>query len=147
MLARMAATAPHSRSIRRWPDNDDYAQLVADEVGDIVVVAGADRVIRFVTPSCRALGYAPHEMVGRDAVSFSHPDDADRMQGNIARLMAGEPTTPRERRYRIRMKDGDHRWYESTPTVLSGDHGGLSGLLTCLRDITDQMAAEAALAA
>ena len=140
-------TAPDSRSTGRLTDVDAYAWRVVNEIRDIVVLSDADRRIRFVTPSCRQLGYAPEEMVGQDVISFAHSDDVERMKTNIARLIAGEAIGVGDRRCRIRLKDASYRWYESAPSVLSDDHGGPPGLLLCLRDITDHIAAETALAA
>ena len=121
-------------------------RLLADNISDVVVRLEADGLISYASPSWRALGYAPEDVVGQPAASFVHPDDVAKVRDCIVSILAGGTGSP-ERRYRLRTKDGDYRVYEGSPSPATDQAGRIEGVINVLRDVTAQIAATDALAA
>jgi PAS domain S-box-containing protein len=98
------------------------------------------------TPVVDAMfGFAPGE-VGSDAGPFLariHPDDWTEMQRNIERAAAS--SRPGEMTFRIGLPDGSERWIAGRTEVVKDEAGKPARLLSVLRDVTEQHAAQEAL--
>ncbi len=76
---------------------------------DVMLVAGLDAVIESVNPAWKAVfGWNETDLVGRNFISLTHPDDRPATRAEVQRLASGEPTTKFENRYRRR--DGSYLW-------------------------------------
>src|SRR5258707_1283433 len=64
-------------------------EVLSQNINDLIVLADTDGRIFYVSPSCRRLGYAQREMVGRTAADFVHPDDLVHVEAGAAALFAG----------------------------------------------------------
>jgi len=120
-------------------------RLMAENTHDMIVTSDAAGMITFATPACRRmLGYEPEEMIGQAGLSFVHPDDVDSLRDGMAGL--GVDTAGARLRWRGRHKSGDRWvWLESSPALLPpGDASG-AVLVDLVRDVTEQVAQEAAL--
>jgi PAS domain S-box-containing protein len=124
---------------------DAQYRLIAENVGDMIVLGTPDFVREYVSPGCRdLLGYEPEELIGGTPHPLVHPDDADRVaafgQNMVAVLKAGYIVC------RMRHRDGHWIWVESSLKVLRDPDTGVA-LNTCaaIRDITRRVAAETAL--
>ena len=75
---------------------------------DLLVVMDADGTYRRLNPAWKTmLGYEEAELVGRDAVFLSHPDDRDQSKRALRVAQVGDlPAYV----MRIRHKDGSYRW-------------------------------------
>ncbi len=90
------------------------------------------------------LGFSPHDLIGKSAYEFFHPDDLDRIARDHADSIEGALTRVK---YRIRHKDGSYRWVE-TRSYTRDDRAGKPQIAAITRDIHDEMMArEAALKA
>ncbi|WKB55465.1 PAS domain-containing protein [Eleftheria terrae] len=105
---------------------------------DLLVVVGADGILRAVNPAWTAiLGHEPHEVVGRSFLEFVWPEDAVRTQGGLDEAAHDSDLTDFENRYRHR--DGTPRWI-SWHTAAEGELVFAYG-----RDVTAQKAQARAL--
>src|SRR5438309_9781085 len=87
-------------------------------------------------------------MIGQPGSNFVHPDEVERLRDNTAQFMlAGDPDFSRDRRYRIRLKDGGYRWHEGNPSPIRDGSGAVIGMLNVVRDVHEGVAAADALAA
>ena len=98
------------------------------------------------TPVVDAMfGFGPGE-AGADAGPFLariHPDDRIALQHNIDRAAAsGHPS---DITFRVRLPDGKERWIFGRAEIARDDAGNPARLLSVLRDVTDQHAAQDAL--
>jgi PAS domain S-box-containing protein len=121
-------------------------EVLSQNINDLIVLADTEGRIFYVSPSCRRLGYAQHELVGRTAADFVHPDDLAEVEAATAALIAGtrtpdEATPP----HRFRRADGGWMWIEGNPGVLSGPEGRPMGLINVLRDVTEKQILKAQL--
>jgi PAS domain S-box-containing protein len=105
---------------------------------DLLVIVGADGIFRAANPAWQAvLGYAPHEVVGRDHRHFVLPADGAASQGALRDAAAHRDLTNFENRYRHR--DGGMRWISWNTSVEDGL------VYAYGRDVTDERAQAAEL--
>ena len=115
--------------------------LVAEHCRDVVLRVDAVGVIRYVSPSIRAYGYEPEELVGQMGDVLVHPDDVERVWANTRAVLAGEPLPAYDQRQmRCRAADGRWVWVEGNPQAVVDDHGVIVGMVNILRDITERRA-------
>ena len=93
------------RQVRARTRELDRAWRLSQE---LLVVALPDGTMESVNPMwTQLLGYAPDEIVGRNFVDFTHPDDLDATLEAFSGIVERPLTTPFE--YRFRHKDGSYR--------------------------------------
>lgn len=127
---------------------------MADELG-LLIDGATNYAIYMLDPSGRVTiwnrgaerikGWTEAEIVGRDFARFYPPEDvaAGKPQGDLARASALGRIE--EESWRIR-KDGSEFLASVTMTALRDEDGALRGFGKVIRDITDDKAAEAAVA-
>lgn len=112
-----------------------------ENVSDLIIVAQADGVLMYVSPSMKQMGgYEPDEIMGRGLLDFIHPDD--RMQG--MKLMAevrSSPGRPLSAELRFRHSNGSWQTLESMCTNLS-HVPEIGGVLMTARNVTERKQAE-----
>lgn len=87
------------------------------------------------------LAYEPDELIGRNLIDVTHPDDIATDYEQIEKLLEGQVDTYRiEKRY-IR-KDGGVVWTDTSISALRDDHGHPRNLIGIMADITDRKKAE-----
>jgi PAS domain S-box-containing protein len=109
---------------------------LADTSPDIITRADLSGVLQYVSPACRQLGYTPEEMIGRPILDFAVADDAALIRSRLGALAAGAGMQPGV--HRVRRKDGSVVWLEGRPAPLHDETGAIVGVLTSLRDVTEQ---------
>jgi PAS domain S-box-containing protein len=146
MPARVAACPPQGRA--PGPADADSPrdvtwEILSSHLNDLVVMADAANTIFYVSPACRNLGYAQHEMIGRGPADFVHPDDLDRFLSNTAALYAANTGAPDLRReHRVRCKDGSWIWMEGSPSLIRDSEGQPIGLINVFRDVSARVEVE-----
>jgi len=136
ITARRAAQAALAESEARY-------RLLADLATDIIMRMDAGGVLRYISPSCRRLGYEAEEMIGRSAFDFLHPEELEVAQERSEALFKGETRPPGEgREYRVVTKDGDVVWLEGVSALSRNEAGELTDIVSHLRDVTERRAFE-----
>jgi PAS domain S-box-containing protein len=121
-------------------------QIIAENVTDVITRTNLDGIREYVSPGCFAmLGFRPDELVGTRQSDFHHPDDKAAIDASLARLKA-DPTRHDSMTVRVRHKDGRWLWLQASGRVAIED-GVPVGLIGVSRDVTEQVAAQAALVA
>ncbi|HEX2806090.1 MAG TPA: diguanylate cyclase, partial [Kineosporiaceae bacterium] len=127
---------------REVAEQREQYRILADHVGDIVLVHGPDRGITWASPSVLpVLGFAPEAIIGLTLKDIAHLDDVGVLP------VIGPELPPATHRLRLRTADGDHRWFQATINGGWDDTGALMAVYACLRDIDEQVRVEAAMAA
>ena len=112
-------------------------RMLADHTTDIVVWAGADAHILYVSPSIRRLGFSPDDLTGRHAFEFLHPDDQAECEALIAKIFEDTAADGAlHGQFRFRTADGGWVWLEGYPTVIRNDEGLAVSAVTNFRDVT-----------
>ncbi len=115
--------------------NSSDATLVVDERGDFLYASPA--VIEL-------FGFRPEEMVGRPALSFVHPDDAE----SATTLFGSEPSDESDGvGLQFRMACHDGRWCDVEAVVTDQrERPSVRGFVANVRDVTERKQFEALLA-
>ncbi|MDP9364622.1 MAG: PAS domain S-box protein [Chloroflexota bacterium] len=136
---RQAAAAALRRSEAR------FRSLVRNAL-DVITVLEANGTIRYESPAVeRVLGFAPTELIGRNALALVHPDDLAYVEGVFADTVR-RPRAQTALTFRFSHADGSWRWLEAVGTNLLDDPN-LRGLVVNSRDVTAAREADAALRA
>ena len=120
-------------------------KLLADNVADVITRIRLDGSSGYISPSIEAvLGYKPAEMMGRPANAFVCDIDQALILSVFAQMAAGADR--RTVRLRAAHKDGHAVWVETTFKLIRDGSGAPVEMIAVIRDISEQMGLEAALA-
>ena len=120
--------------------------VLSHKINDLIVLADTSGTIFYVSPACKNLGYAQHDLIGQTATHFVHPDDLAHFEANTAVLFGISPAAgPPAREHRFRRRDGSWVWLEGNPSLIHGPDGKPMGLVNVFRDVTEKHAIRAAL--
>lgn len=110
---------------------------------DPTFVHDGQRVLQVNEAAARYLGYEVGQLVGRDVLSVLHPESQLRAMGWIAEMLA-TGNTPRRTELTLVDAHGGRLVAETSSAVVT--LGGHPAIITVLRDLTEQRAAERAAA-
>ncbi len=109
---------------------------------DAVVITDAEGVFQYASPSiARMLYYKPESLVGKQALSYVHPDDRAAVQAVYSRLVELPINAMKSYQYRYRRADGTWARVESVSTNLL-NHPLIGGIVTNTRDISERSSTE-----
>jgi PAS domain S-box-containing protein len=124
----------------------EMLEFIAEHTSDVFIRVSADGVITYASPSIRAYGYQPSDVVGTNGLQLIHPDDREHFMANSRALLAGEDSETADRVHRFLRADGEVIWIEGNPTAVRGPDGRADGFVNVFRDATRRRNTEAALA-
>jgi PAS domain S-box-containing protein/putative nucleotidyltransferase with HDIG domain len=114
---------------------------LVQNLSDIITVHTEESIITYESPSAsRILGYQPGYLIGKNPLSFTHPDDRDQVVRFLKALVSGELNDPAVE-YRFRHAKGHWIYLESAATNLLGTHE-VDGIVLTSRDVTERKLAE-----
>jgi PAS domain S-box-containing protein len=139
--ARRAGEAALAASEARY-------RMLADHAADIVLQVDLTGQATYASPSCRSLGYAPDEIVGRSLAEFLHPEDLPLIRQLLFSVLAGAPLDPTMRNeWRVRRPDGTWAVLEGRPSLVRDAADKPIGSISQLRDVTERKRLETELVA
>ncbi len=117
--------------------SEERYRILAENSSDMISKHSWDGSYVYVSPaSKKLLGYESEELVGKSAYLFIHPDDIDGVRRNHIGLLENQHDNFIES-YRIRKKDGNYIWFETTNQVIFNQKTNLVEEIVCVsRDIT-----------
>ena len=124
-------------------DAESTFAFIAEHTSDVIVRVDNKQIVTYVSPSIRAYGYRPDELIGTSGVELIHPDDRGKFIANTATLLRGETTSPLDREHRFRKADGEWIWVEGAPHIVFDKVGAPVEIVNIFRDVTYRRAAEA----
>jgi diguanylate cyclase (GGDEF)-like protein/PAS domain S-box-containing protein len=128
---------------KKLRESEERHRALLENSYDAIMLIDRGGTVRYASPATtRLLGYAPDDVVGRESLSFVHPDD--REQGR--RLMDQCALTPGavvRGELRMTHRDGSWRWMEGIGTNRLADLG-IEGLIVNFRDVSDRKDMESA---
>lgn len=120
-------------------------QSLIESANDIVVILDAAGFLRYTSPSAmRILEYASEDMIGKNIIAFTHPDDAPRVTEILERVSQQPEGGLLEIDYRIQHRNGSWRNFAATVTNLLGNPS-VKGLVVNCQDVTERKQLEAQL--
>jgi PAS domain S-box-containing protein len=126
--------------------SEEQYRILADNIGDMVVLLSLDQTRLYVSPSCKQLlGYAPEELVGKkfDASVVYLSEDLSRVRAAQQQILSGAKQA--SVRFSVKHKNGSKIAVEVNIKGVNDTAGALSGYLMAARDVTQQTEAENAL--
>jgi two-component system cell cycle sensor histidine kinase/response regulator CckA len=128
-------------------ESEERYRLLAKNSTDVITRHDPHGIFLYVSPASFAtLGYEPDELLHQSIFDYIHPDDREVVLRAHVRILC-EPRT-HTTTYRLRRKDGDYVWVEtSSRTIYAAgrDGGGPNEIVSVSRDITERKTAEDAL--
>src|SRR5262245_25661706 len=95
---------------------------ITDQLSDMISAHAPDGTYRYVSVASKEiLGYEPDELIGKSALAFVHPDDKNKAGVAQSSNLDGVPLTLA---YRVRRKDNECVWVETTSRMISSDQNG-----------------------
>ena len=134
------------RALAELAANDRLHQMLMSQTSDVIALTTVDDArYTWVSPSViRVLGWQHNEMVGRVMYDFVHPEDMTVVHAmRIALLNGAEQVSAT---YRYRRHSGAWSWIEGQVRAVYDADGGVTGLLTTSRDVSDRKRLESELA-
>jgi PAS domain S-box-containing protein len=121
------------RAVEALERREEHYRSLIENSMDLISILNLDGTIRYVSPSHeRMLGYPLDELVGKNVVSFVHPQDRARVQRALVNGNNGRPVE-----CRVRHCDGSWHVLESFSRDLS-HVAGVNGMVVNARDITER---------
>ncbi|MEG4410971.1 response regulator [Microcoleus sp. C2C3] len=117
-------------------ESEDRYRLMAENSTDMITRHDPEGIFIYVSPASRALlGYEPSELVGAVPNDYFHPDDLETIAKAHSKVLALPVTYTVS--YRIRHKDGQYIWFETTSrTIRDPQTGAVQEIIGISRDIS-----------
>jgi two-component system, cell cycle sensor histidine kinase and response regulator CckA len=133
LVRSMRYATERARALEALERREEHYRSLIENSLDLITILNLDGTIRYASPSHeRVLGYGLEELVGQNALSFTHVEDVERVTATFA-LADGTASV----QSRFRHKDGSWRVLESFGRNMS-HLPGVSGIVVNSRDITDR---------
>ncbi len=119
--------------------------LVTDYSRDVILLADLDGRRTFVSPAAEAInGWKPEELIHEKLSDLAHPEDRERIDDAVQRIRHGSEGITIE--YRVRKRDGEHVWVESSLRMYRDRRTQVpAGILCIVRDISERKRGESLL--
>jgi PAS domain S-box-containing protein len=122
-------TSPFGSRARLAKDAETLGGSIADYLGDMISAHAPDGTYRYVSAASKdLLGYEPRELIGTSAYDLFHPDDAGKVAVAHRSTLEGAPFTVA---YRLRRKDNEYVWVETTTRVIADEESGEAVEIVC----------------
>jgi PAS domain S-box-containing protein len=129
---------------REIQQREEQFRLLAENTSDAVGLHDVDSTYLYVSPSLFAMtGHTTEDILGRKGHTFVHPDDLALASERLASLIRTKQAKMVILRFRL--KNGEYKWLEVLGKPVIGDDGEVKQFVTSARDVSDRIAAEAAL--
>ncbi|KAK0360022.1 hypothetical protein LTR94_028958, partial [Friedmanniomyces endolithicus] len=116
-------------------------KLLADNAADVIARIQLDGRSNYISPAAEhLLGYKPHEMAGRTAESFVHPDDRAMLAETFAQMARGRGSATLE--HRLLHRDGRVIWGETRMRLVRDEAGKPLETVVVIRNISRRKALE-----
>nr|WP_276611289.1 PAS domain-containing protein [Fodinibius halophilus] len=137
LLGDWVSDTLHKKEMQeKLKEREELYEVVTVNETDMVCLHDPNGTYRFVSPSAeKILGYTPAELVGRNAYELFHPHDLKDIR-NRSHQSAREGRQVKNFEYRIRKKNGDYIWFETSTEPITDERGKVVQLQTSSRDVT-----------
>jgi PAS domain S-box-containing protein len=96
---------------------DGFRTLVENSSDAIFLVNPKTEIMYASASTAKVLGYQPEELLGRNGLELLHPQDREDSSRALKEVLA-KPDSPLQMHARVRRKDGEWCWMESTASNL-----------------------------
>jgi two-component system sensor kinase FixL len=124
---------------RKLRESELRFHLLAENATDVISRHTPDGKYLYVSPASKiAIGYTPEDLIGKNIYKFIHHDDFAKIKKAFIRRREIQNNKPII--YRIKRKEGEFRWFESTIRLIIDEQTRIiSEIQLASRDITDRI--------
>lgn len=141
MSIHIREVSKRKRTADKLQESEKSFRLLAENSSDIISKHSRDGSFTYVSPACYLLlGYRDDELIGRTPLHFCHPDDKQRIIDNQEMIFSQQEANTIT--YRLRRKDGEYRWFETTSNVVFHEEDLTHTMVAVSRDITPRKEVE-----
>ncbi len=132
-MLRALEDADHDRL-----QQEERYRLLAEHSTDMITRHSVDGIILYASPACRILlGYEPEELINCTAAEFLHPRDLNALVK--AHFFVLRQNVTYTITYRIRHKNGNYIWFETTSSAIrTSENEDSQEIIGVSRDISDR---------
>nr|WP_281393850.1 diguanylate cyclase [Texcoconibacillus texcoconensis] len=132
-----AENAYHNQKLK---ESEELFRLLTEYSSDMITLHDSEGKFLYTSPACKkVMKYEKEEMIGQDAYLFIHPHDHEIIKKQHQELLDTGYTTST---YRMRRKDGEYIWFESSLRVLQERDTKDHKLIVVSRNINDRKLTE-----
>lgn len=105
---------------KKLEESSKAADKFFDMSLEMMIISSMDKFIKINPAVSKILGYSEEELLSKNFLEFTHPDDIEITQKEVAKLKTGASTVKFENRYIC--KDGSIKWFSWSvfPDVATG---------------------------
>ncbi len=118
-----------------------FQSLIENSPDAISLIDSKGEILYGSASTTKIFGYQPEELLGRNCLELIHPEDRDHSSWALQEVLA-KPPGPLQWDARIRHKDGNYSWVESTVSNLLSECE-VQAIVVHQRDVNARRAAEA----
>jgi len=131
----------NKKSSQYFDSNEKNFRALIENAYEGIVIYNEEGMITYASPSVKNFGgYDEDDLIGVPGVAFIHPDEQELTKNNFSSIKE-KPNSSIMFRQRLKLKNGEFRWCETTLSNLLHDKG-INGILSNFRDISKQKKAE-----
>ena len=132
----VGATIMRARTVKVLKEKNERLELISKNSADLICLHDLDGVYTYISPSVESiLGYTFQELLGRNHADLIHEEDL-KMLMEAPRKELEENGVITNARYRIRNKNGEYVWFESSVSTVRDVDNKPIGLQSTSRDVT-----------
>ncbi|MBD2740093.1 EAL domain-containing protein [Coleofasciculus sp. FACHB-1120] len=134
--------AEKTRLIASSQESEQRFRALIENATDIIIIVNASGQVTYVSPSVnRILGYAPDGLLGKNALTFIHPEDVLLVKQRLKNSIQNPNVAQRLGEYRVQHCNGSWGIFEAVTTNLLKDPA-VQGIVVNCHDITERKQAE-----
>lgn len=117
-------------------ESKDQFQTILDNSSDMITILDLSGNYLYVSPAGKEiLQYDDSEVIGFNSYEFIHPDDKEAIRKKHETLLENGVVVST---YRVRRKDGEFIWFETSIKMIQGKDAKRPQLLAIARNITER---------
>lgn len=123
-------------------ESEQRFKVMSENMSDLVSLISNQGLFTYISPSASELiGYEPNEMLNKEPIGFIHEKDQEWVNTNMYHAIVKQETTKVKGEFRILLKDGSYKWFESIlQPIKKGKQ--VDSLLAVSRDISERKQVE-----
>jgi PAS domain S-box-containing protein len=127
---------------RALADSEAKFRSLVENANDVIVMLSPQGEYLYISPKGKEItGVSPEGFIGQSFEVAVHPEDIDKVQQALDTIVSSKQAYEGIV-YRAFHGDGSWHWYSSSGAPLFDDAGNVSAIMTIIRDITHDKAAE-----